>query len=128
MNYIMSTIPELINVLLIVEGKSAKKKVKETSSNGTCFHYGKVGHWKRNCKAYLESKMKVAYDAPSSLGIYVIKVNIVSPNNIWVYDTSCDSYLWIDMQNLRNSRKLIKGDSDLRVGNGARVAVAALWT
>ena len=29
---------------------------------------------------------------------------------------------------LRNNRKLTKEESDLRVGNGARVAVAALWT
>ena len=32
------------------------------------------------------------------------------------------------MQGLRNSRKLTKGESDFRVGNGARVATAALWT
>ena len=67
----------------------------------------------------------MACDAPSSLGIYVIKINIVSPNNIWVYDTSCGLYIWIDMQ---GSRKLTKGFSDLRVGNGARVATATLWT
>ena len=67
----------------------AKKKGKETtpkgtSSKGICFHSGQDSHWKRNCKAYLESKNKVACDAPSSLGIYVITVNIVFLNNIWV--------------------------------------------
>ena len=66
----------------------------------------------------MESKKKVACDTASSFGIYVIKVNTVSPNNIWVYD----------MQGLRNSRKLTKGESDLRVGNGARVVAIALWT
>ena len=76
----------------------------------------------------MESKKKVACDAPSSLGIYVIKVNTVFPKNIWVYDTSCGSHIWIDMQGLRNSRKLAKGESELRVGNGARVVAAALWT
>ena len=59
-----------------------KKKGKETTLKETCFYCGQVGHWKRNCKAYIESKKKVACDAPSSSGIYVIKVNIVSPNNI----------------------------------------------
>ena len=63
----------------------------------TYFYYGKVGHWKRNCKVYLGSKKKVACDAPLFSGIYVIRVNTVSPNNIWVYDTSCGSYIWIDM-------------------------------
>ena len=76
----------------------------------------------------MESKKKVAYDAPSSSSIYVIKVNIVFPNSIWVYDTICSSYIWIDMQGLRNNRKLTKGESDLRVGNGARVTPTALWT
>ena len=90
------TIPKLINVLEMDEGKMAKKKGKETtpkgtSSKGTCFHCPKEGHWKRNCKAYLESKNKVACDAPSSSGSYVITVKTVSLNNIWVCDTSCGS-------------------------------------
>ena len=55
-------------------------------------------------------------------------VNIVSLNNVWVYDTSCGSYIWIDMQGQRSSRKLTKGESDFQVRNGARVAVVALWT
>ena len=32
------------------------------------------------------------------------------------------------MLGLRNSRKLTKGESDLRVDNGARVSATALWT
>ena len=76
------TIPELINVLEMTEGKMAKKKGKETTRKGTsskdiCFHCGQDGHWKKNYKAYLELKNKVACDAPSSSGIYVIMVNTV---------------------------------------------------
>ena len=67
-------------------------------------------------------------DVPSTLGIYVIKVNTVSPDNIWVYDTSCGSYIWIDMHGLRKNRKLTKGEYDFKVGNGARVVVVAIWT
>ena len=76
----------------------------------------------------MKSKKKVACDASSSSGIYVIKVNIVSPNNLWVYDTSCGSYIWIDMQGLRNSRKLTMGESNLQVRNSARVVAFAIWT
>ena len=93
MDHIIYTISKLINVLKIDEGKIAEKKGKETTSKETRFYCGQVGHWKRNHKAYLESKKKIACDAPSSSGIYVIKVNIVSPNNIWVFDTSCGSYI-----------------------------------
>ena len=89
----MSTILELVNVVKIAEGDVVKKKAKETAPKGTCFYCGQVGHWKRNCKAYLKSKEKVACNAPSSSSIYVIKVNIVSSNNIWVYDISCGSYI-----------------------------------
>ena len=32
------------------------------------------------------------------------------------------------MQGLRNNMKLAKGESELQVGNGARVAVVAIWT
>ena len=127
MNYIVSTISVLSNLLetaksslrkeskhvmfvdsfgsknekrsksIHAEGGVAEKKAKEIAPKGTCFHCGQVGHWKRNYKAYLESKKKVACDAPSSSGIYVMKVNIVSPDNIWIYDTSCGSYIWIDV-------------------------------
>ena len=47
------------------KGGAAKKKAKETSSKGTCFHCGKDGHYRRNYKAYMELKNKVACDAPN---------------------------------------------------------------
>ena len=62
--------------------EAAKKKFRETSSKGTCFHCGKEGHWKRNCKAYMESKKKVACDAPTPSGIYVIEINTISHGNL----------------------------------------------
>ena len=74
---------------------ATKKKAKETSSKGTCFHCGKKGHWKGNCKAYMESKKKVAYGAPSSSGIYVIEVSNVSHNNLWVLDIGYGSYAMV---------------------------------
>ena len=76
----------------------------------------------------MESKNKVACDAPSSSGIYVITVNTVSPNFIWVCDTSRGSYIWVDMQGPRNGRKLTKGESNLRVGNGERVVAVSIGT
>ena len=91
MNNIMPTIHH--QLAQIVKGKLAEKKAKETAPKETCFYCGQVGHWKRNCKAYLESMNEVACDVPSISDIYVIKVNTVFPNNIWVYDTSCGSYM-----------------------------------
>ncbi|XP_073104817.1 uncharacterized protein [Elaeis guineensis] len=34
-----------------------KKKAKHVPADMTCYHYGKTGHWKRNCKSFL-AKMK----------------------------------------------------------------------
>ena len=64
---------------------------------------------------------------PSTSCINVTKVNAVSLGNIWVLDTSCASYICNDMQGLWNSRKLTKGESNLRVSNGARVGAIAIW-
>ena len=44
MDHIISTIPELIDMLKIDEGKMAKKKGKETAPKETCFYCGRVGH------------------------------------------------------------------------------------
>ena len=76
----------------------------------------------------MESKKKVACDAPTPSSIYVIEINIVSHGNLWVLDTDYGSHICIDMQGLRDSRKLTKGEFDLRVGNRARVVVVAIGT
>ena len=43
-DHIISTIPELIDVLKIAKGKMAEKKGKETDPKETCFYCGQVGH------------------------------------------------------------------------------------
>ena len=70
----------------------------------------------------------MAYDAPSSSCIYVVEVNTVSHDNLWVLDIGCGSHICNDMQGLRNNRKLAKGEFDLQIGNGARVVVVAIGT
>ena len=48
----------------------SKKKVKNVSTKGACFHCRKDGHWRRNCKHYLASlKQK---EASISKDLYVI--------------------------------------------------------
>ena len=113
MDHIIPTIPELIDVLKIVEGKMVEKKGKETTPKETCFYCGQVGHWKRNYKAYLESKKKVACDAQTSSGIYVIEVNTISHGNLWVLDIGYGSHICNAMHGLRDNRKVTKGEFDL---------------
>lgn len=157
MNKIETTISELLNMLKTVEpsvkheqgtvllvnsskkgskrkskqqnqGKGKKKAKKaEPAQKGTCHHCGKEGHWRRNCKSYLESMKKKASDAPSTSGIFVIECHSISLDT-WVLDTGCSSHICNDIQGLRNRRRLVKGDSNLRVGNGAKVAAVAIGT
>ena len=66
-------------------------------------------------------KKKKSSEATTS-GIYVIEVNLCTSAS-WVLNTGCESHICVNVQGLRSSRSLAKGKVDLRVGNGARVAV-----
>ena len=94
---------------------------------GDCHYCKKPGHWKRNCHAYLEDLKKKKAAAASDSGIYVIEVNL-STSTSWVLDTGCGSHICMNVQELQGSRTLAKGEVDLRVGNGAKVAAIAVGT
>ena len=75
---------------------------------------------------YLEDLKKKRSETSTS-GIYIIEVNL-SISASWVLDTGCASHICTNVQALRNSRASTKGEMDLRVGNGARVAAIAVGT
>ncbi|GAV61355.1 UBN2 domain-containing protein, partial [Cephalotus follicularis] len=134
-NKIEATLHELINMLKTVEGtfkqakalvlllgefskgKKGKKNLKKTSKplqakggvkkasttekKGTCFHCGKDGRWKTKWKVYFASLK----DKPSE-----------------------DSDICNNLQALTRRRTLSKGEVDLLVGNGARVATLTVGT
>ena len=71
-----------------------KKKGKKASGQMTCFHCGKPGHWKRNCKVYLASVKAGASDAPKGMyEIYIILSLSSSNSDSWVLDTTCGSHI-----------------------------------
>jgi hypothetical protein len=59
--------------------------------------------------------------------IHMIEINHASCGT-WVLDTGCGSHLCNHLQGLRNITTLARGDVDLRVGNGARVAAVSVGT
>ena len=69
---------------------------------------------------YLEELKKNGGGASTS-GIFVIEVNL-SISTSWVFDTGCGSHICSNVQGFRNRRTLAKGEVDLRVSNGAKVA------
>ncbi|KAK8593576.1 hypothetical protein V6N12_045653 [Hibiscus sabdariffa] len=110
------------------KGKEALKPKGGVNKDGKCFHCGKTGHWKRNCPIYLEDVKKAKAVGASVSGIYVIDVHVSTSSSSWVLDTGCGSHICISVQGLHTRRNLAKGDVDLRVGNGARVAALAVGT
>ncbi|KAK8559155.1 hypothetical protein V6N12_042437 [Hibiscus sabdariffa] len=144
MNEINKSLPQLFGMLRTAETKEKGKKVAKSkgsgktkpkgkealkpkggvSKDGKCFQFGKTGHWKRNCPIYLEDVKKAKAVGASVSGIYVIDVH-VSTSSSWVLDTGCGSHICTSVQGLHTRRNLAKGDVDLRVGNGARVAALA---
>ncbi|KAL0439194.1 UNVERIFIED_CONTAM: Retrovirus-related Pol polyprotein from transposon TNT 1-94 [Sesamum latifolium] len=109
-------------------GKTVAKSTKP--KNGPrplqkCFYCNQGGHWKRNCPKYLKDLKNGS--VASTSGIYVIEINITSFSS-WVLDTGCVSHICSNVQGLRRTRELEKGEVDLRVGNGARVVALAVGT
>ena len=106
------------------KGKAKNSSMAVSKYEDKYFECGNTEHWKRNCKIYLE---KINKAGPS--GVYIVEINFSSKDSLaWVLDTGCVSHICISMQGLKNSRRLAKGDVDLRVGNKARVAALAVGT
>ncbi|CAA0811035.1 Unknown protein, partial [Striga hermonthica] len=100
--------------------KGKNKEKVNSQSNHECYHCGKTGHWKRNCKKYLASL--------KSSGIYFVEVNLSVNDSSWVLDIGCGSHICNDLQMMARSNKLEDDETILRMGNGARVAAKAIGT
>jgi hypothetical protein len=79
---------------------------------------------KRNCPQFLEDKNNE--NVLSSSGILVIEINLATFISDWVLDTGSCAHICSNMQALKNKRLLGKGEMQLRIGNGASVAVIAV--
>ena len=113
--------------------RGSKTKAKSSPSpNDECFHCKGKGHWSRNCKKYLEDLKKKKGSETSASGmnvINIIEINIaMSSSESWVFDTRSMIHTCKSLQGLQRTRRFARGELDVRVGNGAKVAVMAVGT
>jgi hypothetical protein len=81
------------------------------------------------CKKYLKEQKKKKGSETSTSGINVIEINItVFSSDSWVFDTGSMIHTCKSLQRLSLSRRFAKGELDVRVGNGAKVAAIAVGT
>jgi hypothetical protein len=81
-----------------------------------------------NCKNYLEEQKKKVSNTSAS-GINVIEIIIaVSSSDSWVFDTRSMIHTCKSLQGLSLTRGFAKGELDVHVGNGAKVAAIAVGT
>ncbi len=108
-------------------GTLNKGKSVASAAESQCFYCNEIGHWKRDCKKFKEDNKKGS--GASTSGIFVIEINISTYQTYsWVLDTGSGAHICSNMQVLAKSRMLNKGEVQLRVGNGARVAALAIGT
>ena len=61
--------------------------------------------------------------------MFVIEINMTTSSfKNWIFDSGCGTHICTDVQDLRISRRLTLVEIDLRVGNGALVAILAVGT
>ena len=90
----------------------SNKRMKKVSIEGTCYHYGKESHWKKNCKEYL-AIVKLTIIAKS---LYMIQTNLLLSIlflDFWILDTTCGSHLYKSLQELQKIKSLNKNNFEL---------------
>ena len=86
--------------------KKVSKTEKKAAKGGKCFYCGKEGHWKRNCKEYLDSvKSKEGM-------VLVLETSVVEKfNNFWIVDSGATNNVCTSLQGFRSKGSLVMENS-----------------
>jgi hypothetical protein len=116
---------------VFTEPSSSKPKIKgkfDPSPDEECFHCHKKGYWLSCYKKYLEEQKKKGSEISTS-GINVIEIYVaVSSSDSWVFDTGLIIHTCKSLQGLSPIRIFAKGELNVHIGNGAKVAAIAVGT
>ena len=82
-----------------VQKKKKPRAVKVDKSNDKCHHCNEPGHWRRNCPAYLKTKVKGI--------VLVTKACLVADNvSSWIIDSAATNHICCSLTGFRKRKKL----------------------
>ena len=99
-----------------------KKKKKKNPKKAKCFACGKVGHFKRDCKANLGKKSKGGKCDLLYIEAYLMKES----KETWVIDSGATNHVCVSLQGFKETRSLLDKSFVLRTGDGNLVLAEAV--
>ena len=105
-----------------VPPNKGKNKKKRNPNKLKCFHCGKVGHMKKNCKDYLAVKGK-----GGECDLLIVEACLVEESSDnWVIDSGATNHVCVSLQGFKQTRSLLNESFTLRMGDGTLVLAEAV--
>ena len=109
------------------ETKPQKSIKKDKKPKGTYHYCNKEEHWKYNCRTYLSRLKENKHTNASTSGTYMIENYFsITSYSTQILDIGYGSHICINMQAIRNHRRLGQEEVILQMENGAKVAALAI--
>ena len=109
------------------EKKNFKKSI---TGKGKSFHRNENGHWKRNCKVYLDFKRKekeIKNNKQAKNNLLFVEVCVaINSTEAWIIDLGATHHVCNSMQGLSVTKKFRAKEFTLRLGDCSRVEASIM--